>query len=86
MAQNALKEKEHERNQLKEEWEQRCEEQRKFNEIQKIVERKETEQREKMEQITRGAQWVQAHWRGLLARREGEKARKKKKKGKGKKK
>ena len=32
-AQNALKEKEHERNQLKEEWEQRCEEQRKFNEL-----------------------------------------------------
>lgn len=50
------------------------------------MEIKETEQREKVEQLTRAAQWVQAHWRGLLARREGEKARKKKKKGKGKKK
>jgi len=35
-----------------------------------------------MEQLTRGAEFVQAHWRGLLARREGERARKKKKKGK----
>ena len=43
MAQNALKEKEHERNQLQEEWNQRCDEQRKYDEIQKIVEKKETE-------------------------------------------
>lgn len=33
MVMDALKEKEHERDQLKEEWEQRCEEQRKYNEI-----------------------------------------------------
>jgi hypothetical protein len=33
-----------------------------------------------MELLTRGAEWIQAHWRGLLARREGEKARKKGKK------
>ena len=48
-----------------------------------MVEKKEEEQRKKMELLTRGAEWIQAHWRGLLARREGEKARKKgKKKGK----
>lgn len=35
-----------------------------------------------MELLTKGAEWVQAHWRGLLARREGEKLRKKNKKGK----
>jgi len=39
-----------------------------------------------MEQLVKASQYVQAHWRGLLSRREGEKARKKKKKGKGKKK
>ena len=82
---DALKEQEHERDQLKEEWEQRCEEQRKYNEIQEIVERKEKQHRDKMEALTRAAQYVQAHWRGLISRREGEKARKKKKK-KGKKK
>jgi hypothetical protein len=48
-----------------------------------MIEKKEEEQRKKMELLTRGAEWIQAHWRGLLARREGEKARKKgKKKGK----
>lgn len=30
--------------------------------------------------LSKAAEWVQAHWRGLLARREGEKARKKNKK------
>jgi len=33
-----------------------------------------------MEMLSKAAEWVQAHWRGLLARREGEKARKKNKK------
>jgi len=35
--------------------------------------------------LVRAAEWVQAHWRGLIARREGEKARKKNKKKKKKK-
>jgi len=35
--------------------------------------------------LVRAAEWVQAHWRGLFARREGEKARKKNKKKKKKK-
>jgi hypothetical protein len=35
-----------------------------------------------MELLTRGAEWIQAHWRGLLARRDAEKARKKNKKKK----
>jgi len=39
-----------------------------------------------MEMLTRSAQYVQAHWRGMLCRKEGEKARKKKKGKKGKKK
>lgn len=83
---DSLKEKQHERDQLKEEYEQREEEQRKYSEIQAIVEKKENEHKHKIEQLTRAAQYVQAHWRGMLSRKEGEKARKKKKKGKGKKK
>lgn len=47
-----------------------------------MMAKKEEEQRRKMELLTRGAEWIQAHWRGLLSRREGEKARKKGKKGK----
>jgi hypothetical protein len=50
------------------------------------VEKKEKEHRDKMDALTRASQYVQAHWRGMLSRKEGEKARKKKKKGKGKKK
>jgi hypothetical protein len=38
-----------------------------------------------METLAKAAEWVQAHWRGLTARREGEKARKKNKKKKKKK-
>jgi len=85
MVTDALKEKEHERDQLKEEWEQRCDEERKYKEIQAMVEKKEKMHRDKMDALNRAAQYVQAHWRGLVSRREGEKARKKKKK-KGKKK
>lgn len=85
MVKDALKEKVHERDQLKEEWEQRQEEQRKYKEIQEIVEFKEKLHRDKLESLTRASQYVQAHWRGLISRREGEKARKKKKKGKKKK-
>lgn len=52
-----------------------------------MMEKKEEEQRKKTELLSRGAEWIQAHWRGLIARREAEKARKKGKKGrKGKKK
>lgn len=50
------------------------------------MEKKEKEHRDKMDALTRASQYVQAHWRGMLSRKEGEKARKKKKKGKGKKK
>jgi len=69
--------------QLQEEWHHRQEERRKTEQIQQMMERKEEDQRKKMELLTKGAEWIQAHWRGLVARREGEKARKKnKKKGK----
>lgn len=66
---------------LNEEWGHRMEERRKTEEIQEIMRRKEEEQRKKMETLTRAAEWVQAHWRGMQARIEAEKARKKNKKG-----
>lgn len=84
-AQNEFEEKAHEKNQLKEEWEQRLDEKRKHNEIQTIIKQKEEENERKRLLLDNAAQWVQAHWRGLLARREGEKARKKNKKKKKKK-
>ena len=60
-------------------------EKRKFDELQELIRVKEEQQRKKMETLAKAAEWVQAHWRGLTARREGEKARKKNKKKKKKK-
>ena len=42
-----------------------------------MIAKKEEEQKKRMEILNRGAEWIQAHWRGLIARRESEKARKK---------
>ena len=44
------------------------------------------EQNAKMQKLERASAYVQAHWRGLLARKDMEKARKGKKKRRGKKK
>ena len=43
---------------------------------------KNEEQLKQMNLLNKAAEWVQGHWRGLLARREMEKARKGKKKKK----
>lgn len=73
-------EKHFELKQLQEEWHHRQEERRKTEMIHSMMMKKEDDQRAKMELLTKGAEWIQAHWRGLVARREGEKARKKNKK------
>jgi len=52
-----------------------------MEEIIAITEKREQEINKKTALLTRGAEWIQSHWRGLIARREMEKARKKKKKG-----
>lgn len=49
------------------------------------MKKKNDEQKKQMDLLNRAAEWMQAHWKGLLARREMEKARKKKKKKKKKK-
>jgi len=43
------------------------------------MKKKNEEQLKQMNLLNKAAEWMQAHWRGLLARREMEKARKKKK-------
>lgn len=72
----------HELDLVTEEFNQRAEERKKREEIMEIMKKKNDEQQEKMNQLGKAADWIQAHWRGLLARREMEKARKKKKKKK----
>jgi len=46
------------------------------------MKKKQDEQERQLNLLSKGAEWMQAHWRGLLARREMEKARKGKKKKK----
>ena len=46
------------------------------------MQRKSDEQNEQMEKLERASAYIQAHWRGLISRKEMEKVRKKKKKGK----
>jgi len=72
--------------QVKEQWAERLEEKRKRDELQAIIDRRKAEQDKAQMQLNKAAEWVQAHWRGRLARLEMEKARKKgKKRGKKKK-
>ena len=75
-------------NDLKEielEYETRVEARRKRDEINEIMEKKKNEQNAKIEKLAKACEYVQAHWRGMLARKEMEKARKGKKKKKKKK-
>ena len=72
--------------QVKEQWGERLEEKRKRDELQAIIDKKKAEQDKAQQQLEKAAEWVQAHWRGRLARLEMEKARKKGRKGKKKKK
>ena len=51
-----------------------------IEEEEKQHKKKEAERNEELGLLNKAAQWVQAHWRGLLDRRAYEKMRKKKKK------
>ena len=72
----------HELTLIQDEYKQRLEERKKRNEILAIMKKKSDEQAKQMNLLVKAAEWMQAHWRGLLARREMEKARKGKKKKK----
>lgn len=59
------------------------EEARKRAEIAAILERKNKEFTDKMDKLSNATQYIQAHWMGMLARKERDKAMKgKRKKGK----
>ena len=68
--------------QTKEEYTMRLEEKRKRNEIAEFMQKKDDEQKSQMQRLERASEFIQAHWRGLLARKDMEKARKGKKKKK----
>lgn len=72
----------HELELLTDELKQRQEERKKRDEIIAIMKKKNEEQMKQMNLLNKAAEWTQAHWRGVLARREMEKARKGKKKKK----
>ena len=67
---------------IQDEYKQRIEERKKREEILAIMKKKNDEQLKQLNLLNKAAEWMQAHWRGLLARREMEKARKGKKKKK----
>ena len=70
---------------IEDEYAQRLEERRKREEINLIMQKKKDEQNAKFEKLGKACEYIQAHWRGMLARKEMEKARKGKKKKKKKK-
>ena len=79
-AQETYEQVHHELVLITDELKQRQEERKKRDEILAILKKKNDEQNKQMSLLNKAAEWVQAHWRGLLARREMEKARKGKKK------
>lgn len=81
-AQETYEQVHHELVLITDELKQRQEERKKRDEILAILKKKNEEQSKQMSLLNKGAEWVQAHWRGLNARREMEKARKGKKKKK----
>uniref|UniRef100_A0A7S3CT80 Dynein regulatory complex protein 10 n=1 Tax=Strombidium rassoulzadegani TaxID=1082188 RepID=A0A7S3CT80_9SPIT len=71
--------------QYNEEYKMRMEEKRKRDEIETLMRLKNEEQNAQRLKLERASEYLQAHWRGLIARREMEKQRKGKKKKKKKK-
>ena len=65
--------------QFQEQWEERMEERRKRDNLKAIMDKKEAEQRKKRDTLNKAAQFLQAHYRGMVARRDMAKASKGKK-------
>jgi DNA repair exonuclease SbcCD ATPase subunit len=64
---------------VREQWEERQEENRKREALQKIIDERKRVQQKKLDTLNKAAQFLQAHWRGMMQRKEQEKARKGKK-------
>ena len=73
---------EYQLSQIREQWAERIEERRKREALKAIMDKKEAEQRKKLDTLNKAAQFLQAHYRGMVARRDMERARKGKKGGK----
>jgi hypothetical protein len=54
-------------------WQERQDEQAKRKEMDALLKRKKEEQEHEQELLNRAAEWVQAHWRGVVARRDAQK-------------
>lgn len=68
---------------IKEAWAEKQEQNRRREEMEKLMQIKKEQQEKELLALNKAAEWVQAHWRGFMARKEY--GGKKKKKGKGKK-
>ena len=67
---------------LQEEHRQRLDEKRKRDLVKTMVKKMQEQVDKKDDQENRAAEWIQAHWLGMLERKAAEKARKKGRKGK----
>jgi len=85
-AENDCQDAEYQLSQIRDQWTERVEEKRKREALKAIMDKKEAEQRKKLDTINKAAQFLQAHYRGMVARRDMDKARKGKKGRKGRKK
>ena len=65
--------------QIKEQWAERIEEKRRREDLDEIIKKKEEQHKKHQDTLNKAAQFLQAHYRGMLARREMDRARKGKK-------
>lgn len=70
---------EHTRESFEEQWRERVQERNQREALKAIMDKKEAEQRKQRDTLNKAAQFLQAHYRGMIARREMERARKGKK-------
>ena len=84
-AQKAFEDEDNELQKAKAQWEERLVEREKREKLDKIIKEKEEEMAKRQKTLDKAAQFLQAHWRGLMARRDQDKARKGKKGRKGRK-
>ena len=74
-----LDEQEYHLSQIRDQWAERREEKRKREALQKIMDEKKEKHEKEMNTLHEAARFLQAHYRGMLARRDMERARKGKK-------
>ena len=73
------KEQQHQLDELKQQYAERREEKKKRDMLAQILRKKEEEKQKEVDTLQRAAEFLQAHYRGMMQRREHDKARKGKK-------